>query len=126
MRLIHKQKATVLRQEGQGMWEVDGGYIDPYRVEIPIRCSVQPTFFGSERQKLLPEGVTHRDLRDIYTVFNLQVGSEHRQQRADIVVFNGVEYEVFEVSEWFSATGRLDHYRAVMIRRDVLNGSRRP
>lgn len=126
MRLIHKQKASVFRQEGQGVWELDGSYSEPYRVEIPIRCSVQPTFFGSERQKVLPDGVTHRDLRDIYTVFALQVGSEHRQLKADIVVFNGVEYEVFEVSEWFSATGRQDHYRGVMIRRDVLNGSRRP
>lgn len=126
MRLIHKQKATVFRQEGQGVWELDGSYSEPYRVEIPIRCSVQPTFFGSERQKVLPDGITHRDLRDIYTTFDLRIGSEYRQLKADIVLFNGVEYEVFEVNEWFSATGRQDHYRGVMIRRDVLNGSRRP
>lgn len=126
MRLINKQKAIVLRQEGEGVWTLDGKYIPAWQKEIPIRCSIQPTFFGSERQKLLPEGVTHRDVRDLYTVTPLQVGSEKRQHIADIVVFNEVEYEVFEVSEWFSGTGRLDHYKATIIRKDVLDGTCRP
>lgn len=126
MRLLNKQKATVLRQEEDGIWEVDGTYTPSYRVEIPIRCTIQPTFFGSERMKVLPTGVTHRDLRDIYTETPLRVGSEKRQLAADIVVFNDVEYEVFEVMEWFSGSGTIDHYKATLIRRDVLNGASRP
>ena len=54
----------------------------------------------------------------------LKTGSEKGQNLADIIIFKDKEYEVFEVEEWLSATGRNDYYKAIMIRRDVLHGSR--
>jgi hypothetical protein len=123
MRLLHKHRATLLRTSG-GSWTESGRYEEGLREEIPISCLIQPTFATSELQKVLPDGIHKKDCREIYTVHELRTGDERTQAKADYVEFKGVQYEVYHVNEWFSGTSRLDHYRCIMIRRDVLNVSR--
>lgn len=122
MRLLRMHRATVKRaSEVTGVWNDSGDYEDAAEREcIPITCCVQPTFSRSEYQKKLPEGVTIKDCREIYTHNILQTGDEHSQHQADIVEFEGREYEVFENNPWDTISGRLTHHRAIMIRRDKL------
>lgn len=122
MRLLNKHEALLSRRV-EGYINSSGDYTEGGATSETIRCLVQPQFSKSEFQKDLPEGVQPRDTRVLHTKVLLKTGSERTQTLADIITFKEEEYEVYEVSEWDSGTTRLDHYRAVIIRRDALNGS---
>jgi hypothetical protein len=124
MRLLRKHKVTLSRQTSTGIWNEDGTCSET-RTDVIIHCLVQPTFAGSQYQKILPSGVHQKDCREIYTHHKLIITDERSQIKSDYITFEGKQYEIFENNEWDSSTGRLTHHRAKMIRRDALNGSRK-
>lgn len=120
MRLLNKHQ-VILRRRAKGYINSQGDWTQGDATDTTIRGCVQPRYNKSEFQKVLPEGVRESHTREFYTRILLRTTSELTGDIADIIEFQGVEYEVFEVSEWFSATEELSHYKALMIRRDVLN-----
>lgn len=120
MRLLNKTQITLKRHYGDGYWLDDGTWVEGGLQSTTIRGSVQPAFKSGIYQKTLPEGVRQKDCRDVYTKTELIEGSEKEQINSDYLVINGLEYEVYEVQEWWGAKG-LSHYNALVIRRDKLD-----
>lgn len=98
-----------------------GGYVDGYWVEGAIEMigdpPAIPLFEGSVQElsqkelMLLPEGDRTKRWIKIYTVLVLRTQAEH--QNSDIVVVDGVQYQVMNVSNQFTpgAKMKLLHYR---------------
>lgn len=124
MKLLCRQKATLLRASNDFYYNEKGDWVHGSTTHSEIVCSIQPPF-GSDgyTQYNLPDGVTLKDCKNIYTKTLLRTGSEYDKIEADTLVINGMSYEVFSVDEWFSGTGRLSHYKALVIRKDKICGN---
>lgn len=122
MRLLSKTAAILHRHSGNGYYKEDGSWDEGGYKSHNIRCSFQPAFRGGIYQKTLPEGIHQKDCREVYTRTELLTGSEKDVINSDYLTINGAEYEVYEVQEWFGAN-KLSHYKALIIRRDKLNGN---
>ena len=119
MRLLNKEKATLLRvdPENKGYYDSGGKWINTQiRTASTISCTIQP-YTALSFQKKLPEGVSQKDCRVIWTETDLQIGSEYSFTEADIIRFNGIDFEVFEVGYW-NGPRRIKGCNAILVRKD--------
>lgn len=121
-RLLSTEKLTIQRrQAGGGYFDDNYQYIEPTPELIEIDCSVQP-FRNGQSQIELPEGVRSSDARNVYTKTPILTNIEQQDQLPDITTIDGFEYECFNVENWSRYGLKVDHYRAVFIRKDKLSG----
>lgn len=125
MKLLSKFTVTLRRHTGVSAgYDENGDFFEGDITESQIVCSVQPSFQGII-YKNLPEGVRSKDCRTIHTEVQLFTGEEDEAVRADYLVIDGIEYEIYELRPW-RGVRRLKHYEAVAIRRDKINGVNNP
>ena len=120
MRILRKDSALRKRRCTNWYFDEGGNKVEgPLESCVPIRCCIQPESYGAKTQKDLPEGVRERDCRLIYTHEVLIAASEFDNTDADILHFEGRDFEVFECSPWNGA-GRIVAWEVTVIRKDVL------
>jgi len=121
MKLLRKHQATLIRFDGDGYWdEATEDWVKGGTTSSPLVCNVQPQFSQGIEQKKLPEGIRQKDVREIRTTTELLESSEKDGINADVITFQGIDYEVFEVREWLAGC-KLSHYEATVIRKDKLD-----
>ena len=106
---------TLSRPNASGSY-VDGLWEDSARSTSTIRGSFQP-IRGNELVNL-PEAQRTRELVKIYTEAELRTEDTTAKTVADILIYNGIEYEVIQVSIWPSVTG-IPHYKVFAARKDI-------
>lgn len=112
MKLLNLQKFTRLRAESGGYYDSTGKWVDGTKTSLSFKGSIQPLGASArELQEVLPEGVLLDDVRVLYTKTNLRTGSDRTGVEADEVDFQGQEFEVFKVDQWY-AFKKLSHYKA--------------
>lgn len=116
MKLLSIHKATLLRAATLGTYNVQGEWTQPTRVSSDLLCNIQPCKAIS-MQKKLPEGVTDKDCREIWTKTRLFYGSDSPNQLADFIEYEGSTFEVFEVAHW-NGPRKLNGFHGLLIKRD--------
>tara|TARA_R110002074_G_scaffold144948_1_gene293000 strand:+ start:1195 stop:1560 length:366 start_codon:yes stop_codon:yes gene_type:complete len=120
MRILRKHSAIRVRQGTNSYYDEGGNKVDgTAECCTPIRCCIQPEFSGAKVQKDLPEGIRERDCRTVYTHENIVAASEYDDTAADILRFEGRDFEVFECNPWNGA-GRIKAWEVIVIRKDKI------
>ena len=97
-----------------------GAYVDGVWVE---GSETAFTFYGSKQSLSgddmlsLPEGRRNRETYLIYTSTELIAGDVDNKINPDIVVFDGVDFEIINVEPW--QNGIYNHYKAVASKKQV-------
>ena len=96
-----------------------GTYIDGRWIEgdltlntFTIQTSVQPA--NGKDLEVLPEGLRTNDIFKIYPKTKLQAVDQHNNQEADIVIWDGKDYEVIFAGDW--QNNLISHYKALIQR----------
>lgn len=97
-KLLDEQDIELLRK-GNGSYNSDGDWVPATEVSSTIQCIVQPYRQGS-KQFVLPEGIKSEDTRIIYTTFPLRNTNEFYKYNADILVIDGLRYEIQSVADY--------------------------
>jgi hypothetical protein len=128
MRILSKHTATLLRAgtggtdggdyDEKGNW-VDGTRNDGSSCKSDLPCLIQPAFRSGQSIKNLPEGVSSKDVKLLYTHVEIFATDEQTGITSDQIVWKGKTYEVFESDPWDGA-GRIAAWEVVMIRKDGL------
>lgn len=126
MRLLNRQSFIVRRKVSEdGYYDEGGDWVaSSSTVEEVCKGNVQPYIKGSVKngtQIGLPEGLRLTDTRILYTVAQLRTSDDRSWQESDVVVINGVEYEVFMCMDWSEQLAHTSHYEYIIIRRDKMN-----
>ncbi len=80
------------------------------RTSFNIRASVQP--LTPEEMQLLPEGRRQTEGYRLYTDTRLIAANSKTGVNADLVEYEGADYEVFAVDRW--KNGILPHYKVLV------------
>ncbi len=90
---------------------VNGEYVPGALTTTAIVISIQP--LTDEEMLSLPEG--RRTMRHVkaYTATRLQAVDQVNGTPADLVAFDGFDFEVQKVEDWFIGT-HLAHYKVIM------------
>lgn len=116
MNLLKRHKATLLRVDRVGTYNEQGEWQAPTRTGSELLCNIQPCNVLSGQRKL-PEGVTDKDCREIWTKTRLFYGSDNPNQLADFIQYEGLTFEVFEVGHW-NGPRKLNGFHGLLIKRD--------
>lgn len=116
MNLLKRHSATLLRASTLGTYNALGEWQAPTRTSSQLLCNIQPCNALSMQRKL-PEGVSDRDCRDIWTKTRLYYGSDNPNQLADYIQYEGHIFEVFEVAHW-NGPRKLNGFHGLLIKRD--------
>lgn len=124
MRILRKHKAELIRFEdtadsSKGYYDEDGNFIrgTDSKPEL-LLCCIQPAF-ELTKQIDLPEGIREKDCRVLWTHTELKGASEVGSQEADVIRYEGLDFEVFDIGHWNGA-GCINAWEAVIIRKDKL------
>lgn len=119
MRSLRKHRVTLKRSVGKGSYNEDGIWVDAVTFsEEEIRCCLQPFKDGSVKQ-FLPEGVMEKDSKVLITETKLIGSSEESNTQNDIIIIDGVDYDVFQIENW-NGLSRIRAYYTILIRSDKL------
>ena len=114
-------KTTVLTftRFEEGNYDVGGTeeWVDGTPTPVIAEGSLQPFREGTSKV-VLPEGTKTQDARLFYTKTLLRTEDEFNNTVADTTVINGATYEVFNSGDWNQFGLSVDHFRAILIRRD--------
>ena len=97
-KLLDEQDIELLRK-GNGAYNEDGDWVTAAETSSIIQCIVQPYREGA-KQFILPEGIKSEDTRVVYTKFALRNTNEFYRYNADILVIDGLRYEVQSVADY--------------------------
>lgn len=79
---------------------------------ITIKASVQP--LRANEMELLPEGRRDSEAFRLYTDTELLPADEVTKKNADVVVYNGKDYEVLSCARWQNRV--VPHFKGVMVK----------
>lgn len=79
---------------------------------VSITTSVQP--LKADEMELLPEGRRDSEAFRLYTSTELFPADETTGKNADVVVYNGKDYEVLSCARWQNRV--VPHFKAVMVK----------
>lgn len=118
LRLLKTSTLTFIRPEGQAEYDDDYN-LTPSDPIPPIiaQGSLQPWSKG-EMQVEVPAGVRVKDVRLFYTKTKLQTADEQLEKDPDTTTIDGIEYEVYDQADWNQYGLSVDHYCAVLVRKD--------
>ena len=108
-----REPLTVKRQDAAAVY-TDGVGQDGSTSNVPITASVQP--LRANEMELLPEGRRDGEAFRLYTSTELFPADEKTGKNADVVVYNGREYEVLSCARWQNRV--VPHFKAVMVKND--------
>ncbi len=111
---------TLRRPDGAGSYGTNGEWTESATTDSTIRASIQPP--TGKELLYLEEGQRTRDIKKIYALSELRTATEGAVQTdADIIVFNGEEFEVVQVLPWDDPGPalQLQHYKALLKRKDI-------
>lgn len=117
LRLLKTSTLTFTRPAGQAEYDENYNLIPSVPTTIPAQGSLQPWSKG-EMQIEVPAGVRVKDVRLFYTKTKLQTADEQLGKDPDTTTIDGIEYEVYDQADWNQYGLSVDHYCAVLIRRD--------
>lgn len=118
MRLLRRHTAQLIRHTISGYYNDDGDWVGGAGdTPVELKCCIQPITQLSQRVTL-PEGVSEKDTRLIWTRTELSGATEVGSVEADVVVYKGLDYVIWDVGEWEGA--HLSATEAIMIRKDRL------
>ncbi len=80
--------------------------------DVDITASVQP--LRPDEMGLLPEGRRDSEAFRLYTATELLPADEATGKNADMVVYNGKDYEVLSCARWQNRV--VPHFKAVMVK----------
>ena len=120
--LLQTSSLNFERDGGSGYYNTAGDWVEGSTTTVETKGSLQP-FKQGDNQTILPEGITANDTRIYYTVTQLKTGSQYIKQDADYTVIDGLEYEVFAVEDWSRYGLSVDHYKCILVRRDLNTGA---
>lgn len=116
MRLLRKHTAQLIRHTISGYYDDDGDWVaGAGDTPTELKCCIQPDYQLS-RRVTLPEGVREKDCRIIWTHSDLIGSTEVGAVEADVVVYKGLEFIIWDVGEWDGAHNVATE--ALMIRKD--------
>lgn len=129
MRLLNRHTLAVKRKISEdGHYNNDGDWVaSTAMVEVVIKGNCQPYVKGSVMngtQLVLPDGIRLTDTRILYTTAKLRTSDDVSWQESDLVVVDGLDYEVFMVMDWSNQLQYTSHYEYIIIRRDKMNAVR--
>ncbi len=93
---------TVLRPP-QGTYDENGRWQDYDYEPFEIRATIQPV--KPEELEHIDEGRRTKGAVKIFSIEELKTANVENQTQPDIVVWNGCEYQVEEIKDWFAAGG---------------------
>lgn len=106
----------VVTSSGQGTW-IKGAYQKGASTQKTISANVQPVLKGTDTL-LVPEADRSKEIIKIYTTHLLKSRTEGTNSvEADIVTYNGKQYEVMRVIEY--KMGMLNHVKAIAVRKEL-------
>lgn len=105
-------ESVTLKRTPAGAYDEHGRYIELEPEETTIQASVQPAKQGELVR--LPEGRRVRGGVKIFTTTELFTASVEDQRQPDIIVWQGVEWEVDAVDNW---EGPGEYYKALATRK---------
>jgi hypothetical protein len=97
---------------GTGGTYVLGVYQVPVSTTFTIKANIQPA--DSEDLLKLPELERTKDVIIVFTPTVIKAGNQATQQKADVISWQGYNYEVYRVATY--AMGVLDHTEAICVR----------
>lgn len=114
-KLLVEQDIELLRK-GNGSYNEDGDWVPTAETSSIIQCIVQPYREGA-KQFILPEGIKSEDIRIVYTKFALRNTNEFYKYNADILVIDGLRYEVQSVADYSKYTKSIInlHYQCLVV-----------
>lgn len=119
MRILRKHRAELIRYDSKGYYDENGRWVRGTDSKPePLLCCIQPNF-KKDGQKDLPEGVSEKDCRIIWTETELKGASEYGNIEADIVRYQGQDFEVFDADHWYGA-GKINAWEGLIIKKDKL------
>jgi len=89
--------AVTVKRRAVGSW-ADGIFTRGAETLISMEAIVQPS--GKKQLDKLPENERTRDAINVWTRAKLLISSVEDQQAADVVTWNGKDYEVLAVEDW--------------------------
>jgi len=102
----------ILKRQPKGAYSSQGRWIDQPIEEIKINASVQVA--SSEDLIGLDEGLRTRETIKIYTTNFVKTGNVEKQTQADVIVWQGKEFEIVKVEDWSVLGG---YYSAIAAKR---------
>ena len=113
---------TILRSQG-GEYDSNRNFVDKDPKSFCTMSSIQPYRKGKD-QVVLPEGIRSEDVLVVWTKDELRVADQFKNLKADETTVDGREYVTFYVSNWNRHGLSIDHYEAILVRKDKApNGS---
>ena len=94
---------------------VEGRYVEGGVTVLTAEASAQP-LNGSEI-KMLPEGRRNDEAMKFYTETKFQTSDEKNKINADLITYDGKEYEVHKVANWSIGTD-IPHYKVIAVKLD--------
>jgi len=113
MSLFNKIILNCLRQL-PGYYNESGKWIEPQPTSFTIKGTLQP--LSPEEIRLLPEGRRTSESYNIFSKTELKLSSIENKTNPDIVLINGVKFEVIKVNKW--TNGIIDHYHIIIVKID--------
>lgn len=106
------RKTLTVRRRDAATTYVDGIAQAGSTSNVSISASVQP--LKPNEMELLPEGRRDSEAFRLYTETQLFPANDSTNKNADIVEYNGKDYEVLSCAEWQNKV--IPHYKAVMVK----------
>ena len=105
-------ESVQLKRTPAGAYDEHGRYIELEPETTTIQAAVQPA--KQEELVRAEEGRRVRGGVKIYTETELFTASVEDQRQADVIVWDGIEWEVEEVNDW---EGPGDYYKVLAVRK---------
>lgn len=106
------EQVTVTRDDASGTWS-NGVFVPNGTTQFTVKMSVQP--MNGKELLNVPEAQRTRRLVKGYCATELKTGDQESVQQADIVTYNGSDFEVQTVEYWRSSGNTIaPYYRVVM------------
>lgn len=104
-------ETMTLKRKTQGGYDSSGKYVDGFEAQTEISGSIQP---ASQRDlEEVPEGRRISEGMKLYTITPLFTASSNSNINADIIEYDGRDFEVVSVRNWKRTT---QFYRAILKR----------
>lgn len=100
---------------------VNGKYVAGAANDISLTCSLQP-MEGNET-KILPEGVRESQTMKMYTVEEIRTSNQEAKTKADEIIIDGLEFEVYEVQKWTLPSSPNAHYKSILFKKNDESGT---
>ena len=110
--MIPKKTLTVTREDTDtGAYNADGDWVKGTTSQFTITASVQP--LTGKEMELLPEGRRESQSYKLYSATKLLTVKTAPKDNADLVTYDGRNFEVLIVEDWQNSI--INHYKIIVV-----------